>query len=130
MYTYKHHFHEMKLLDLMKLMVLSAVVTVLMTACESVSRDNSNVLFSVDSSHDRIYVGESVTVWTQSTNTVGREPEIEWSSSGGDIEELRNGSAVRVTFDTPGTYQVSAKLNLENGIDRMDEVSIRVVQLP
>ncbi len=113
------------------LLSLAFASMAILVACESgPSRTYSNVNFELDSSHDSIYVGESVTVWAETENTIGREPEIKWTTTGGDLEELRNGSVVRVTFDTPGTYKVSGRLELEDGVDRMDNVTVLVRQLP
>ena len=35
------------------------------------------------------------------SNVIGREPEISWTTTGGDLEEKRNGSIAQVAFDTP-----------------------------
>ena len=112
------------------LFLLVGLVSVL-SACNSWPHAGAdNVSFSVDSSHDEVYVGETVTVWAETSNVIGEKPEIKWSTTGGDLENRKNNSVAQVTFDKPGTYEVAGRLQMDNGVDRMDRVIVRVSQLP
>lgn len=86
--------------------------------------------FSIDSSRDNMLVGETVTLTTKSANLLGRNPRVEWTTSGGKLTPVDNERAARVTFDTPGTYLVEAKLYLNDQLMRSDSQTIKVRPVP
>lgn len=81
--------------------------------------------FSINSSAREIMVGETVTITTQSRNLMGRDVDVEWTSTGGDLSTERNGQIARVKFDKPGTYTVAATATFDNRV-MTDSVTVNV----
>lgn len=87
------------------------------------------IKFSVDSSHDKVWVGEIVTFQTSTANTLGKDAKIEWSTTGGKLTEEENGRIARVNFDKAGTYTVTALLRGADGIVKSDQSVVTVKPL-
>ena len=95
-------------------------------ACETTQSSGPMVQFSITPSRNTALVGEAVTITSQSMNVVGTDSEIEWHTTGGDLQPRQNGRVVQVTFDEPGTYNVSANL-ISDGVQVWsDTTTIRV----
>ncbi len=108
-----------------------AVMLLSLIACKNNPFTASDeVSFTLNSSHDRVYVGESVTVWARTSNVIGEQPKVVWSTTGGDLTEKKNGSVAQITFDEPGSFDVAGRLTTANGVDQMDRVTVHVMQLP
>lgn len=85
--------------------------------------------FNMVASHDEVLVGETVTFTTQTSNTLGREAEIQWHSSAGQqFQTSADKRVAQVTFDRPGTYIITADLLL-NG-NRVSSESQTIVVKP
>ncbi len=114
-------------------LALAAVVTlaaVPMLGCET-SRHNSvsqnNAGLDIQASSESIVVGETVTFIARSYDTYGRDAEVKWNTTAGDLKTEENGRVARVTFKEVGTYTVSATLTV-NGRETardMEEVRVR-----
>lgn len=101
----------------------------MMTACESNSTsvaDAQNVGFWVEASDDEIVTGELVTFTAHSRNTIGRDAEVRWTSTAGEIETQDNGRIARVTFDRPGAYTVTGELLLNGQVVHQDSINVQV----
>ena len=99
------------------------------SACAGGSRSSApddDVRFRITASSASIVAGEMVTFTTRSENTLGRDPGVKWTSTGGDIKTEENGRIARVTFPNPGTYTVTGRLELDGQAMRSDSVDIRV----
>src|SRR5688572_20981106 len=98
------------------------------TACDSDSSHrtvDTAPEFSISPTAREIMVGETVTLTTQSRNLMGRDVDVEWTSTGGELTTERNGQIARVKFDKPGTYTVAATASFENRVIT-DSASINV----
>lgn len=82
--------------------------------------------FDVTASHSSIVAGESVTFTATTANTHGRDAEIRWESTGGEMTEVDDDRVRRVTFDEPGEYKVSADLLIEGKRVATDIVKVYV----
>jgi plastocyanin len=85
-----------------------------------------NMKFRVVASNTDIVAGDVVTFTTRSENTLGRDPKVTWTTTGGDIDAEEGGRVARATFKSPGTYTVTGKLELDGHVVRSDSVDVRV----
>lgn len=88
---------------------------------------NENVMLVLEQSHKVIKVGESVTFTARATGTAGRDEEIKWASSGGEMSQP-NGMEryTRVTYEKPGSYSVQAKLYVDEKLVDQQQVLVQV----
>lgn len=93
------------------------------TGMQGVDRDMPTL--SLDPSQGEILVGESTTVFAQTTNLLGREVQIEWGSTLGEVTPARSGRVARFSSDVPGTAIVTAEVNVEGRILR-ESVNIEI----
>jgi hypothetical protein len=82
--------------------------------------------FRIMPSHKSVLEGETVTVTTRTANLVGRDANIKWTATGGELETEQNGRVARVRFDRPGTYTISARLNVDGEMVETDSVTVTV----
>ena len=110
------------------LVLATAAFTAGMGGCETTGNSATEGApeFSIRASNDEVLTGEIVTLTTRSTNLAGRQTHIDWKSDGGDLRTEENGRIARVQFDRPGTYTVSARLMIDDGLVESDSVSIQV----
>lgn len=76
-----------------------------------------------------IYSGEIATVTAETANLLGRDAEVRWSTTGGELTTQDRGRIARVKFDSPGTYVVSAQLWSDGELVKTDSVTIEVRSL-
>lgn len=81
---------------------------------------------SVNASNDNIVVGDTTTFTLTSRNTLARDAEVRWTSTGGDLRPDENGRIARATFDVPGSYTVSASLFIGGREVSRDSVTVNV----
>jgi len=86
----------------------------------------SNIRFSVAASNSDIVVGDTVTFTTRSENTLGRDARVKWTSTGGELDTDEGGRIARATFNAPGTYTVTGRLEIDGQATRTDSVDVRV----
>jgi plastocyanin len=116
-------------------MVLTAsmlmVAPLALTGCQDnkVDHPNSDVGFSINASHTDIMVGETVTLTARTTDTLGRDVDVKWTSTGGNLDTERGNRIARVTFDKPGTYSVRGDLYLNGNVYKSDQKVITVKQI-
>ena len=80
---------------------------------------------TIDARQDQILVGETTTVFAQTANLLGREAEIRWGTTIGEVTPARSGRVAQFTSEIPGTAIVTAEINIEGQILR-DTVNIVV----
>src|SRR6185503_14469841 len=85
--------------------------------------------FSIHPSATKIVAGELVTVTVKSANTLGREAEVRWETTGGELTTEQRGMVARVHFDQPGRYVVTSRLYLDGDLVQRDSTNIEVVPL-
>jgi hypothetical protein len=76
-----------------------------------------------------VYEGEVVTVSTRNSNVAGRNPEVVWATTGGELTPVDNGVFARVHFDRPGTYIISATLTVNGQPVDNDSITVTVKPL-
>lgn len=103
-----------------------ASMTLMLTACDEPRVAGREVGFEIEPSRTNVLVGENVTVMARSENILGREAQIEWDASGGELFTEERGRLARVYFDEPGEYNVQANLILDGRLARSDTVTITV----
>lgn len=84
---------------------------------------------TVEASNRDITVGEIVTLSARTSDTYGRDANIEWTSTSGKLTTERNGRVARVGFEQPGTYTVTSILSLDGRETRRQAIDIRVKPL-
>lgn len=115
-------------------MMIAAMVGVAgLAACESSYRRNSEgrvpASVAIESSGRDVMVGETATFIARTRDTYGRDADIRWSSTAGEMTEEQDGRVARVRFRESGTYTVKATL-LVDGREiqtAMTEVRVRPV---
>ena len=97
-------------------LIPALAVTLLATAgCKSGPKPGEvRVGFEVIPSRTTVLAGENVTFTARTTNTLNRDASIEWTTTGGDMEEVQGDRIRRVTFDEAGEYKVTADLLIED----------------
>jgi hypothetical protein len=77
-----------------------------------------------------IVAGDVTTFTITSRNTLGKQADVEWASSGGGLVTEDEGRIARVQFNEPGTYTVTARLFVDNTeVDNeMATVNVRPVK--
>jgi hypothetical protein len=80
----------------------------------------------VEPSSREVSAGETVIVSARTENTFGRETKITWRTSGGTLKKEDIGDLARVTFPSPGTYRVTARLAVKGEPTHQDSVEIHV----
>jgi plastocyanin len=101
-----------------------------LTACEQnrgtrVSGANESVDFWVEPSDTDIVAGEIITFTAHSQDLIGREADIEWTSTAGKVDTEQNGRVARVTFEEPGAYTVTGRVLVEGTVIE-DSVDVEV----
>ena len=96
-------------------LIPALAITVLATAgCKSGPKPGEvRVGFEVIPSRTTILAGENVTFTANTTNTLNRDASIEWTTTGGKMEEVQGDRIRRITFDDAGEYKVSTDLLIE-----------------
>ena len=104
-------------------------------ACDTSSRSSSSdpaisrVALKLEPSTRELMTGETVTITARSQDTYGRNSELNWTTTSGDLTTEQNGRIARVKFDDAGTYTVTAVLMIDGHEERREAVNIRVKPL-
>lgn len=104
------------------LVVLAAVA-----GCES-GPETVDVLqpaLNLSTRHDSILQGETTTVFAGTSNLLGRQTKIEWTTSLGTIQPSSGGNMAQFKSDKPGTAMVTATLTAD-GRQIRDRINITV----
>lgn len=88
------------------------------------------LMFDIEPSRSTVLVGENVTILAYSEGTLGRDTQLEWDASGGELFTEDNGRTARVYFDEPGTYVVQSNLILDGRLARSASTTIEVQRIP
>jgi PKD repeat protein len=82
--------------------------------CEShtiQTRPSDDMKLSVTQSASKVNVNEAVTFTAHDTNTLGRNAELKWETTGGKLWTTdKTNRTVQVQFDKPGVYSVTSTL--------------------
>ena len=81
---------------------------------------------SLMASNKDIVAGEVSTFTVNSRNTLGRDAQVDWSSTGGDLKTAENDRIARVTFDEAGVFTVTATLIVDGREVDREMVNINV----
>jgi hypothetical protein len=81
---------------------------------------------NLTSSNREIGAGDTTTLVVNSRNTLGRNAQVEWTSSGGKLETEDNGQTARVRFPDPGVFTVTARLIVDGAETDRDSITINV----
>ncbi|MFA9477353.1 hypothetical protein ACERK3_03480 [Phycisphaerales bacterium AB-hyl4] len=105
----------------------ATLMLVLAAGCEMgpTEVDRQQPSLSLDASTTNILVGESTTVFAQTANLLGREVDIQWGTTLGEVEPARSGRVAQFRSDAPGTAVVTAEMRV-NGQVLRDSVNINV----
>ena len=110
---------------------LMLVAPIAMTGCQNNTRmANENLSLSVTSSADTVNAGEIVTFMVQDKGTLGKDIDIKWSSTGGDLDTEKGDRVARVQFDEAGTYTVTAKFWVDGNEYQTERKTVKVRPLP
>jgi len=73
-----------------------------------------------------LLVGDTATFYLKSSNTLGRDTRIRWSTTAGRLTTDMGGSIARVRFDETGVYTVKATLEVDGNPVQTEQVDVRV----
>ncbi|HZW08031.1 MAG TPA: hypothetical protein VFF65_12985 [Phycisphaerales bacterium] len=73
-----------------------------------------------------LLVGDTATFYLKSSNTLGRDTRIRWSTTAGRLTTDVGGSVARVRFDETGVYTVKATLEVDGNPVQTEQVDVRV----
>jgi len=88
-----------------------------------------SVGLSVSASHSEILVGEVVTFTAHTSDTLGRDVDLKWTSTGGDLDVQRGNRIARVKFNEVGTYSVKADMYLNDNLYKSESKVVTVKPL-
>ena len=71
---------------------------------------------NLTTSRSEVAVGETTTVFAQTTNMLGREIRIDWDATLGEIEPIRDGRMARFRSDEPGEAVVTATMSVDDEV--------------
>jgi hypothetical protein len=88
---------------------------------------SSQPQISLVASNKEIVQGDTTTLTVDSRNTLGRNAQIEWTATGGEVQTDDSGRVARVRFDTPGVFTVLGRLLIDGQeVDReMMNINVR-----
>ncbi len=86
----------------------------------------SRVGMELEPSTTNLVAGETVTVMAHTQDTIGRDVELQWANSAGELTTEKGGRVARVRFDQPGTYQVTARMLVDGREIERDTIEIKV----
>jgi hypothetical protein len=113
----------------MMLLLVSASLTML-TGCPPERRTDpvraTEPTLTLMPTASTVYEGEVVSVMTRTQNLLGREADIQWATTGGELTTEDNDRIARVRFDRAGTYVVSAQLFVNGELRQTDTVTVNV----
>lgn len=101
-----------------------------LSGCERQRVEAREVMFSLEPTRSNLLVGENTTIFAYSENLLGRDAEIEWDASGGELFTEDRGRIARVYFDEPGQYVVQANLILDGRLARSASTTVNVDPIP
>jgi hypothetical protein len=81
---------------------------------------------SLVSSNREITVGDTTTLTVNSRNTLGKDAQVEWTSTGGDLQTADSDRVARVMFEQAGVYTVTASLMVDGRVVDRESVNINV----
>jgi len=94
------------------------------------SKKDHALKLNVKPSASHCVVGETITFFSRTENTLGRDAKLEWTTTGGQLKTEEENRIARVTFDTPGTYTVTGVLSADgHEVDR-SATTVTVAPLP
>lgn len=94
------------------------------------SKKDHALKLNVKPSSSHCVQGETITFFSRTENTLGRDAHLEWSTTGGQLKTEEENRVARVTFDTPGTYTVTGVLMADgHEVDR-STTTVTVAPLP
>ncbi|MFT3784682.1 MAG: hypothetical protein QM770_00760 [Tepidisphaeraceae bacterium] len=115
------------------LAILVAAATIIggngCSTADSYAKANNDVKLDIKPSSDHIFAGETVTVFSRTENTLGRDAKLDWETSGGNVKTEDNGRVARVTFDKPGTYSIDAVLTVDGKEAQRDRTVVQVAAI-
>lgn len=112
-------------------LVIVALISLGMTlpGCETGRTErieDTGASFELHATAKEVYAGEIVTITTETRNLLGRDAEVKWATTGGELKTEDNGRIARIKFDRAGTYVVSAQLFSDDEMVQTDSVTVHV----
>jgi plastocyanin len=102
--------------------------------CEShtiETRPSSDMKVAVSQSATKVNVNEAVTFEAHDANTLGRNAELKWDTTGGKLWTTdKTNRTVQVQFDKPGVYTVTAVLSADGREIEREAHTVDVRPLP
>jgi hypothetical protein len=109
-------------LSLLSALAITAMIAACQPRAEPAALDD--IAFNIMPSQRVAYVGETVTFTSDIANTLGRDAEIKWETTGGVMDILEQDSAAQIEFDEPGEYIISADLYVDGDRIRSDSEKV------
>ena len=112
------------------------VLALALGACESSSRpaksfsESDHPTVSIRASAKEIVVGEIVTFAARTQDTYGRDAQLRWSSTAGELKLEQDGRVARGFSNETGAYTVKAVLNVDGREVDSDMAEVRVRPVP
>lgn len=102
----------------------------LAAGCENnsavVDEPRSNTALQVEAITREAMAGDTLTFVARSADTYGRDAKIRWASTAGGVDTEEGGRIARIQFKEPGTYSVTATLEVDGRPVHTDIVEVRV----
>lgn len=122
----------MKIAANARMMVLGTLAAAAMVGCNRSRMDEPFIedrpQISLRAANREIVAGDTTTLSIFSKNTLGRDAEVEWSSTGGNITTDENNRIARLSFQDSGVYTVTARLLVDG--QEVDRESTNITVRP
>lgn len=104
-----------------------ALVALTMVGCDTgpQSVDTLQPQLALSTTQQSILEGETTTIFAETSNLLGRDVQVNWSTTLGQVEPANQGRMARFTSDQPGTAVVTAEMNVDGRILR-EQININV----
>ena len=113
----------------LRLLSIAVLGLALVAGCES-TRQALAPSVGLRASNNEIMVNETTTIFAKTENLVGRDPDVRWNSTLGQLEISEDGRQARLKADQPGTAFVTIEVTTADGQVLRDQQKIEIKSLP
>ena len=107
-------------MTVLRLSVLTMILAMGLVACDT-GPDTVDALepqLALSTTQNSILEGETTTVFAETANLLGRDVQINWSTTLGQVQPSNDGRMARFTSDQPGTAVITAEMNVDGQVLR------------
>ena len=109
--------------------MLLAVLMLIVAGCGT-TRQALAPAVDLRASNSDILVNETTTIFAKSENLVGKDPNVRWTTTLGELEVSEDGQQARLRGDQVGTAYVTIEVTTADGQVLRDQQKVEIKPLP